>query len=198
MGAWYGGRELAAAKHRGTAGRDELMPVQIQSPLAKGARAAPWRSKASNTGAWRASGSSWIGPVCCAQEPPEQGQVNQGRWCAAGERENSREGKGEVEALAQAPEHDEGPWWEGACGHLAEGQLKASWRALAAEAAVGAVGAGATIAAHAGHTAPCSAVHLTVLACRSKGTRLGCTPSSHPCAPYLGNADLSLDSGQGS
>lgn len=41
MGAWHGDRELAAAKGSSTAGRRELMPVQIQSPLAKGARAAP-------------------------------------------------------------------------------------------------------------------------------------------------------------
>lgn len=74
--------------------------------------------------------------------------------CLAEEGEDSREGEGEMEALAQAPEHDEGSRWEGACGHLAEGRLEATRRALAAEAPIGAVGAGATIAAHAGHAVP--------------------------------------------
>lgn len=84
------------------------------------------------------------------------------------ESKNSREGKGEVEALAQAPEHDEGSWWEGTRGHLAEGHLEATRWALAVEAAVGAVGAGAAIAADAGHTPPRTAVHFTVLACRTR------------------------------
>lgn len=80
------------------------------------------------------------------------------------EGKDSREGEGEVEALAQAPEHDKGSWREGARGHLAEGCLEAARRALAAEAPISTVGAGATIAADARHAATRMAVHLAVLA----------------------------------
>lgn len=80
------------------------------------------------------------------------------------EGEDSREGEGEVEALAQAPEHDEGSRWEGARGHLAEGCFEAACRALAVEAPISSVGAGATVAAHTRHAAPRAAVHFAVLA----------------------------------
>lgn len=175
----HGGLAWRQRAGSSTAGRHELMPVQVQSPLAKGARAAPWGSKPVTQGcgeyqaapglAQRAGGQRTRATRAGPGEPRTL-------LCSGGEREretereHSREGEGEVEALAQAPEHDEGARWEGARGQLAEGRLEAARRALAAEAAVGAVGAGAAVVAHAGHAAPCPAVHLTVLPCRGKAT----------------------------
>ena len=65
-----------------------------------------------------------------------------------------REGQREVEALPQAAEHDERTGREGASRHFAALTLEgAAHRALAAKAAVGSVGAGAPVAADAGHAA---------------------------------------------
>jgi len=122
--------------------------------------------------------------------------------CPAEEREDSREGEGEVEALAQAPEHDEGSRREGARGHLTEGRLEAAGRALAVEAAVGAVGAGATVAADAGHAAPGAAVHLAVLTCGERAGRLGTRPGpgarTQRPPTHSSPQDLSSGLGQGS
>ena len=60
---------------------------------------------------------------------------------------HSREGQGEVEALAQAPEGDEGAGREAARGHLAEGLLEVSGWAVALEAAHQQVDTGAPVLA---------------------------------------------------
>lgn len=67
---------------------------------------------------------------------------------------HSREGQREVEALAQAAEGDEGASREAARGHLAEGLLEVSGRAVALEAADQQVDAGAPVPADAGAAAP--------------------------------------------
>lgn len=60
---------------------------------------------------------------------------------------HSREGQREVEALAQASEGDEGASREAAGGHLAEGLLEVSGRAVALETADQQVDAGAPVLA---------------------------------------------------
>lgn len=64
-----------------------------------------------------------------------------------------REGQGEVEALAEALEGQEGVRREVARGHLAVGLLEAARRAVALEAADQQVDAGAAVLAHARRTA---------------------------------------------
>lgn len=59
-----------------------------------------------------------------------------------------------MEPLAQPPEHDEGLGGEGARGDFTVGLLEAPGGALALEAAVCRVGAGASVPAHAGEAAP--------------------------------------------
>lgn len=61
---------------------------------------------------------------------------------------HSREGDGEVEALSQAPEGDEGPGREAPGGHLAVGSLVLAGRTDAVEAADEQVHAGAPVLAH--------------------------------------------------
>lgn len=58
-----------------------------------------------------------------------------------------RERKGEVEALAESLEGQEGVWGEIACGHLAVGLLVAARRALALEPPDQEVDAGAAVLA---------------------------------------------------
>lgn len=58
---------------------------------------------------------------------PGELQLVAGRWRCLRERE------GEVEALAEALEGQEGVWGEVACGHLAEGLLVAARWTLALE-----------------------------------------------------------------
>lgn len=76
---------------------------------------------------------------------------------------HSRQGQGEVEALAQASEGDEGAGGEAARGHLAEGLLEVSGRAVALEAADQQVDAGAPVLADAGAAAAGARTHLAVL-----------------------------------
>lgn len=79
--------------------------------------------------------------------------------------EHLREGQREVEALSKAAEHDERTGWEGARRHFAARTLEGTARrALAAEAAVRPVGAGAPVAADARDAASGFRVQLTVFA----------------------------------
>lgn len=106
--------------------------------------------------AWGAGASpSWTPP---RTHPPSL------RRGARRGRRHLREGQREVEALPQAAEHDERAGGEGARRHLAARALEgAALRALAAEAPRRPVGAGASIAADAGHAASGLRVQLAVL-----------------------------------
>ena len=79
-------------------------------------------------------------------------------------RGDSREGHGEVEALPQAPEGDEGLRWEAPGGHLTVGPLERAGGAHAVEAADEQVHTGAPVLAHAVGAAAGARVHLAVLA----------------------------------
>lgn len=79
-----------------------------------------------------------------------------------------REGDGEVEALPEAAEGDEGLGREAPGGHLAVRPLELAGRAHAVEAANEQVHAGAPVLAHAVGAAARPRVHLTVLPCRMR------------------------------
>lgn len=85
-----------------------------------------------------------------------------GVWVGGG---GIREGQGEVEALAEALEGQEGVRREVAGGHLAVGPLQAAWRTVALEAAHQQVDAGAAVLAHARRTAAGAGRQLAALAC---------------------------------
>ena len=102
-----------------------------------------------------------------APQPPAQ--------AAAWGRGDSREGHGEVEALPQAPEGDEGLRREAPGGHLAVGPLELARGAHAVEAADEQVHAGAPVLAHAVGTAAGARVHLTVLTWGTERERGGHT-----------------------
>ena len=70
-----------------------------------------------------------------------------------------------MEALSKATEHDERAGWEGARRHFAARTLEGTARrALAAEAAVRPIGAGAPVAADTGDAASGLCVQLAVFA----------------------------------
>ena len=77
---------------------------------------------------------------------------------------DSRQGHGEVEALPQSPEGDEGLRREAPGGHLAVGPLERTRGAHAVEAADEQVHTGAPVLAHAVGAAAGARVHLAVLA----------------------------------
>lgn len=68
-----------------------------------------------------------------------------------------------MEALAQAPEGDEGTGREAACGHLAEGLLEVSGWAVALEAAHQQVDTGAPVLADTWGAAARAGTHFAVL-----------------------------------
>lgn len=106
--------------------------------------------------------------------------VTQSLSTAGGGGGHLREGQREVEALPQAAEHDEGARREGAGRHLASRAFEgAAHGALATEAAVGRVGAGAPVAADAWHAASSLRVQLAVFSWRHKSRFAG----SHGPAP---------------
>lgn len=105
---------------------------------------------------------------------------------------HSREGHGEVEALSQATESDEGPGREAPGGHLAVGPLKLARWAHAVEAADEQVDACAPVLAHPVGTAAGARVHLAVLSCRTRWAGRG-----YPAAPDSGPLAVSLGRGLG-
>lgn len=83
------------------------------------------------------------------------------------------EGDGEMEALPQPLEGDEGLRGEAPGGHLAVGPLVLARGALALEAPDEQVDAGASVLAHPRSTAAGARVHLTGFACKRTSTRQG-------------------------
>ena len=100
---------------------------------------------------------------CRAGGPPRDPRPHPNLQHGRG-RGHSREGHGEVEALPQAPEGDEGLRREAPGGHLAVGPLERARGAHAVEAADEQVHTGAPVLAHAVGAAAGARVHLAVLA----------------------------------
>lgn len=83
------------------------------------------------------------------------------------------EGDGEVEALPQPLEGDEGLWGEAPGGHLTVGPLIFSWWALALESPNQQIDAGASILTHTWGTAAGAGVHLAVLSWKGRRRHQG-------------------------
>lgn len=86
---------------------------------------------------------------------------------------HSHEGDGEVEALPQPLEGDEGLRGEAPGGHLAVGPLELAWGALALEAPDEKVDAGSSVLAHPRSTAAGARVHLARLSCNGTSRHQG-------------------------
>lgn len=86
---------------------------------------------------------------------------------------HSHEGDGEVEALPQPLEGDEGLRGEAPGGHLAVGPLVLARGALALESPDEQVDTGSSVLAHARSTAPRACVHLAVLSCKGRSRHQG-------------------------
>lgn len=83
------------------------------------------------------------------------------------------EGDGEVEALSQPLEGDEGLWGEAPGGHLTVWPLVFARGALALEAPDQQVHTGSSVLTHSRSTAAGARIHLAVLSCKGTSRRQG-------------------------